>query len=157
MLFALVSGFCCLPSYGGIIAVCRSEHASHHRVASRCGRQLSPRCFFPLIMHPAASSPSEKKNNAEDHCTCHKHIMQNEAKEKRTPRRGERCARQPHCIQTTSYTLSVQLQSTYIGHRYTPPPPQLHPRAPPTPAPPSSGLHSPAPLPRLSFPRRLVA
>jgi len=52
--FALVSGFFCLPSYGGIIAVCRREHASHHRVASRCGRQLSPRCFIPLVMITAA-------------------------------------------------------------------------------------------------------
>ena len=53
-----------------------------------------------------------KKSNDEDHCTRQKRILPKEAEEKGTPRRGDRCACQTRCTQTTSYTLAVRLTST---------------------------------------------
>jgi len=41
-----------------------------------------------------------KKSNEEDHCTRQKHIMHEEAEEKGTPRRGDRCWCQTRCTQT---------------------------------------------------------
>ena len=48
----------------------------------------------------AASRRPEKKSNNEDHCTRQRHIIHQQAKEKGTPGRGDRCSRQTRCTQT---------------------------------------------------------